>query len=300
MSVNRYMSTVRASEALGVSVTTIKRWVDEGVLPAHKTAGGHRKILVDDVLRLVRGGRLPYVNLAVLAGGCGEETPTTPMLADRLTTALRQGDRETSRALLATAYRAGVRAACLGDEVVAPALARLGHAWETGRIDIFHEHRATQLCLEALHELRNSMPTPSTPDRPTAVGGSASGDGYVVANQLVELTLMDQGWEAVNIGPNTPAASFRTALHELRPRLLWLSISNLPDPEKFLADYGALCEDARRAEVAVVVGGRALTPEVRARLPYTAFGDSLAHLATFAGTLYPRPKRRERRESATG
>lgn len=39
-----FYSTRQAAEVLGVSVTTIQLWVEAAVLPAWKTAGGHRRI----------------------------------------------------------------------------------------------------------------------------------------------------------------------------------------------------------------------------------------------------------------
>lgn len=47
------MTTAKAAERLGVSVQTVQKWVDAGVLPAWKTAGGHRRVPVAAVERML-------------------------------------------------------------------------------------------------------------------------------------------------------------------------------------------------------------------------------------------------------
>lgn len=48
----RLLTTREAAEILGVGPTTVKRWCDEGKLPAIKTAGGHRRYRETDVLAM--------------------------------------------------------------------------------------------------------------------------------------------------------------------------------------------------------------------------------------------------------
>jgi len=294
MSVPAYVSTAQVAAALGVSVTTVKRWADDGILPAHKTAGGHRKLLLADVLRLVREGDFPRLDLAQLQQG---ELPGEPAALRRaLSTALRDGDGPRTHALILGAYRGGLALAALADDVVAPAMNQLGHDWEAGRIDVLHEHRGTQLCAGALYELKALLTANPPRQRPRAIGGAPEHDHYLLPSLLVEMTLLDLGWEAVNLGPHTPVCSLRQAVRELRPKLVWLSASHLVTPEVFLPEYREFFQEAAHAGVAVAVGGRALTADIRRQMPYTTHGDRLEHLVAFAHTLQapPRPPKRGR------
>lgn len=290
----QYVSTAQVAAALGVSVTTVKRWVDEGILPAQRTPGKHRKLPLDEVLRTVREGNFPRADLARLNVTLGHTARPEPrLLVDRFLETLKGRDVGGARRLLQEAHAGGLSVVAIADEVVAPVMARLGHEWEKGKIDVGREHRGTQVCMAALFALKSQLEN-DTPGRPLAIGGGPENDPYLLANVLAEMVLLEAGWEVANLGPNTPLAALGKALAELRPRLLWLSISYLKDAAAFARDYRALYEEAVRAGVAVAIGGRALTDRRRVDLPYTTYGDRLGHLAAFARTVHTRPRRRPR------
>jgi methanogenic corrinoid protein MtbC1 len=54
------------------------------------------------------------------------------------------------------------------------------------------------------------------------------------------MVLLDAGWDAVNLGPNTPLKSLSIAVSELRPKLVSLSMTHPVDKAKFRHDYLAL------------------------------------------------------------
>jgi excisionase family DNA binding protein len=290
-----FLSTAEVAEGLGIGVSTVKRWVEEGILPATKTPGGHRKLLLADVLEVARRNNLPVRDLARLTapGGGARRRDGSPS-AEALYESLLAGNLSVVRAVIHGAYRNGMPIETLADEVIGPAMHHVGKAWETGSIDVMHEHRASQMCASVLFELKQVLENRSNRQRPTAVGAAPEGDHSVLGTLLSQMVLLDAGWDAVNIGPNTPLKSLSLAVSELHAQLVWLSVSHTVDNDSFRRDYLALYRKAQAAGAAVVIGGRALDESLRAALPYTAYGDGLSHLAAFARSLHPQPRRPRR------
>lgn len=275
-------STADIADALGVSVSTVKRWVDEGILRAYRTVGGHRRLRGEDVAAAVRSRLLPHRDLTAL------ETLMRPapvsVVKQRLIRALQQGDGGRVRRLLRAARHGGLSFAGMADDVIAPAMAEIGLAWKSGRIDVFEEHRATQLCQAGMYELKSTVPFVAPGRRPLALGGGPEGDPYIVANVMAELVLLEGGWNVMNLGPNTPMTSFVTAIERFRPRLVWLSVTHLVEFAAFRQGCGALSRAASRMRIGVIAGGQAITPERCARLPLTT-GRTLAELQALAASL---------------
>ena len=292
----QYVSTAKVAIALGVSVTTVKRWVDDGTLPAHRTAGGHRKLLAGDILRAVRDGNLPNADLSKLFPGAGSANSLdVPTVYAKFIEAIAKVDPDAIREHIHAAYRGGMMIDAIADQLISPALKYVGQQWKKKKMDVHQEHRVTQSCVGAIYELRAFLRINVELVRPIAVGGAPEHDHFILASLLSKLTLIENGWDAINLGPHTPMSAFHAALEELSPQLVWISVSHIAYPDKFLVEYNEFFRTADKKNIAVAIGGAGLG-ELRSKMPYTTFGDGLGHLASFARSFkhLPQPSRRGR------
>ena len=282
--VDHYLKTRTVAELFGVSISTIKRWVDSGEIPATRTPGGHRLIYSSDVVRFAdERGLATAAQSTPEAGEAGPEGQGQAIAAswEDLAEALARGRSRAARHLIAEQYRRRNDPAELADHWIRPALESIGLAWERRAIEIYQEHHATRTVEAALQDLLRAQSTPQT-DRPLAIGATPEGDFYTVSGLLCELTLRSIGWDAINLGPNLPVASLAKAVLEHRPRLVWLSICHLSDADGFLRDYSAFYRSIAETGAAVVLGGSALSPALRSRMVAASFGDRMSHLREFA------------------
>ena len=286
----KYISTANAAKALGVSVSTVKRWVDDDILPAHKTAGGHRKLLLSDILRLGRAGQLPHLDMARLealgsAGACRDPDQLAASAIDNMVT----GDAESLRALMFSAYQSGIGIPRLLNEILAPGLDEIREREvEPGRSHRFA--RALQITKSAIYELKSVLELHACQKCPVAVGGAPEGDFDSLPSLMLQLTLLDGAWETINLGPHTPIESFEDAIVELSPKLLWIAFSATAPTEAFFERYDSLHKRAAERGVSVVVYGTACADSWPAEYSNVVRADHLEQVAAFAQTLHPTPR----------
>jgi len=72
------LSPVRAAALIGVSESTLKRWVDAGHIRAEKTAGGHRRIAATDLVAFLRARGRVVPSLEALGLLAGPRRPRSP------------------------------------------------------------------------------------------------------------------------------------------------------------------------------------------------------------------------------
>jgi excisionase family DNA binding protein len=105
------LKTRQVARALGVSVSTIKRWVDSGNLQAARTVGKHRLIRVSDALRFAHAQGLPDIDLELLAGtGKSDFGTIDDGVRSTLVTLLTGGDSRGARALIRSVHGAATAA----------------------------------------------------------------------------------------------------------------------------------------------------------------------------------------------
>lgn len=268
-----------------MSESSLKRWVDQGLIQAVRTAGGHRKLALEDVLKFLRENDHPIIapELLQLPAVSPQSEIGLRRGSERLLEALLVGNEELARQVIFDLYLAKHSVATIFDQVFANALRSIGDKWSCQEIDVYQERRSCEIALRVLYELRRAIPQPDS--RCWAIGGTMHGDQTTIPTIMAELVLRDAGWQAMSLGTSLPTESLIKAMDESHAQLFWLSATHIHDEVTFVRDFAKISAAATRCGMALVVGGRALNEALRRELSYSAFCDTMQHLDHFARTL---------------
>jgi len=266
------------AHALGVSESSLKRWIDGGRIRASRTEGGHRRVSRDDALAFIRETNMPVARPELLglpevsaASGSGS------LDDDALTRALIDGDARAVHARISAHRRAGVNLAALCDGPLSRAMHTVGELWRHDPDGVVIEHRATDVCAQAIASLRAGLAEPG--DGPVALGGAPEDDPYLVSSAMAALVVAAEGFRTFNLGADTPTQALHRAVVRHRPALVWISAS-APLGVAHAHELAAFVVGLP-AEITAVVGGRhaAAIAQADARVRTASSMTELAALA---------------------
>lgn len=275
------------ADALGVGVSSVKRWADSGTLRAARTGRGHRRIEVSEAFRFAHEHGLRLIAPERLGIGLGKTSDTRRSLrvgANELRAMLERGDEAGAVRAITGQHTAGKPLARIADDLIAPALAPIGELWHEDAGGIAVEHAATRACFRAVRRIQEVTAEPAA-DAPLAVGAAFHGDQHGLASLLCAAVLADNGWNAVDLGDTLPAAALLRYIEHRGPSLIWLSATQVVRPRSARQALRRILDVANSMGAAVVLGGQGAhllrTHDARcSRL------TTMAELEAFANGLY--------------
>ena len=284
----KYLSPRQFAEVIGVSESSVRRWADGGQIQMTRTGGGHRKIARAEAIRFIRATAAEIVRPDLLE--ISEPSHRHQRAAafgaqhDELLKALRKGDGEVVFGLLTRMYVNGVSIADICDGPLRHAMQQIGELWPSDKRSILIEHRATNICIDALNRLRAGFTRPRK-STVVAVGGAPENDPYVLPSLMVTTVLADGGYKAVNLGPNTPLDVISQSAEERHTKLAWVSFTAPLARTKTDAVLARTAKHLRLKKVHLVIGGQAATKYKLPAHRYVHAFPSLAEMAGFAKSL---------------
>ncbi len=288
MPIRASLSPRDVARAVGVSESTLKRWVDAGELDAQRTKGGHRRIAVEEAIRFLhrsqRKAARPEV-LGLLNASALEGSGAVDLLHQRLA----EGNASDASQLIVSAWVAGTSVAAICDEIIQPAMAKIGELWDGKLSGIFEEHRASCVAMEALDQLGSALPI--TENAPLAIGGAIGGDTSAMPSLMASVALKSEGFNVMNLGADTPCVALAQAARELRPTLVWVSAGYVADAEAQRQDLLELCQAINASGATIVLGGRRIQDLRIQATDRVRIGNSMSDLAEVGRQVLSRAKR---------
>ena len=186
---------------------------------------------------------------------------------------LLRGEESEASAVLVDAYLHGHALASVLDSTITKAMHRVGDLWFEGTITIADEHLATRVVLSALQKLR-SIAVPAKPTGLKAICCGIEGDLHELPIHMTELILETEGWEAKNLGPNTPLFALREMVARQRPQLVCVSARSIADLDRATIEYAQLRRITGKLAAAVVTGGEGFRDRtLRERFPSEFYAE---------------------------
>ncbi|HQV30285.1 MAG TPA: excisionase family DNA-binding protein [Calditrichia bacterium] len=253
-----------AAKILGVNVSTIKRWTEEGKLECVKTAGGHRKFMMQHLSGFLKQNKKKNsrVNLFPLENETdlkishyilrGDFEYLTDFVEDQAFACNRDQIQQVLNGLYLGQYPLHE----IFDRLITPIMYRIGERWQQNEIAISEEHLASQTIRDSMIRLQGIIRVPRRKTG-TALCLSFSTELHDMALKMIDHILESRGFKVLFSGQITPILKIENVFDKLRPDRVYISSTYIGDVETTQKEFDELCRisDAYGADVFIGGGG---------------------------------------------
>lgn len=269
---NVHFSPPQLARLFAVNVSTIKRWVDRGLLPSERTAGGHRRVHQEHLAAFVT--KFPMYAARSYTLRRLAKTPGIQATSwEQYYQLLQKNQVQKAELCIERAYVQSVPIAKILDTLIVPALRQIGVAWAAGGISIYEEHRMTFIIRMALLRLDQYIPERANSRSPSAILACVPGEHHELPLQMLALLLKQNGWNRHILGINIPLPELRRAIHDIRPKIVGLTKTyREPHSIPFLKSVERTCAQHHSS---VLIGGNGWPTSHRQKYGKTMWVDDL-------------------------
>lgn len=210
------LSTQELADALGVSLSSVKRWIDNGRIQAIRTTGGHRRIRTAEALRVIRA----HNGKSTTPIGLDSEGVEASLL--KYSHALRFGDEDAAVEVVLDRLLLGEPLGALLDSPVF-------EAYRTLRAECSHPsrecvvlHRALAISRKVVAALCGPTLTRSRNANSVVLLGDLGKEVDSLPTVLAEAIFASRGFRCVQLGAGVDVDVFAGAIDRLKPKLVWL------------------------------------------------------------------------------
>lgn len=258
------LSLHEVAAMLHVHYYTAYGYVRKGLLPGWKKGRSWwvKRSAVEDFVS--RKAAPTAASVGTDASTTGRGRRGSAEWAERLEARLIDGDEAGARKVLESALGSGHDLMRLFLDVLSPAMSSIGARWRAGELDIYVEHRASNLCLSLMHQIGSRFVRRGV-SKGEVLMGAPTGEQHGLPVTMAAILVRSEGWAVHDLGVGIPPADFASAARRCDDLVAVCVGVTMPAVLPAARETTTAVRGAVRQGTPVFVGGAAVTGVDQAR-----------------------------------
>lgn len=252
------------AKIIGVNVSTIKRWADTGKIKCFKTKGGHRKFHLKHLRDFIRSNKKDYthLNLSSLIGKSTKilsaiESADSELLSRFSYESLIDGDQNKFLSLMNSMIIKGFPYYFIFDEIIIPALVKIGDEWKNGNISITSEHLASEIIRKFLSSIDNKIA--NNKFFKNAFCFTLVNDKHDLPLLMAEVIFNQiENINTFNLGASLPIGDFIDESSRVKPDIIFVSVVYVENKDLANSELNALLNNFKNTDTKIFLIGNSL------------------------------------------